>query len=67
MVILGTVIKKTESVQGAKDYKIYFLQTGIVLEQGGRSVGYRTDCWLFVRRLTGSKDYRDQSLDLFLT
>ena len=52
---------------GEKDYKLYFLQTGIVLEQGGRSVRYRTGCWIFVRRLPGNKDYRNQSLDLLLT
>lgn len=52
---------------GEKEYKLYFLKTGIVLEQAGRSVRNRTGCWIFVRRLPGNKDYSDQFLDLLLT
>lgn len=49
-----------------KDCKLHFLQTVIVLEQGGRSVRDRTGCWNFVKRLPENKVYRDQCLDLLL-
>jgi len=52
---------------GKNNYKLYFLQTGIVLKQGGRSVRYRTGCWIFVRRFPGNEDAWDQSLALLLT
>lgn len=50
-----------------KDCKLHFFQTGIVLEEGGRSVRDRTGCWIFVKRLSQNQVYRDQCLDLFLT
>lgn len=54
-----------EHLEG-KDWKLHFLQTGIVLVQGGRSVRNRTGCWIFVKRLPENKVYRDQWLDLLV-
>lgn len=50
-----------------KDCELHFLQTGSVLEQGGRSVRDRTGCWIFAKRLPENKVYRNQCLDLLLT